>query len=536
MLKIPLKTFVLFLLILLISLKIFFISSSVVVVDEIAHYNAAKYILDNKADFNGKEIIPNYQFGYTPLWHLTIASLAWFLPLEIVRYVSIVITLMTTFFLYKIFKQFDKNGIIAVVTNFIPSVFVYTSGLYADGLFLMVFVSTLYFYMTKNRIWTATFMMLLLTKPYLSLAIVLPMIIISFIDKRWNQVLLAIPIAFIGFIYHIQRLTIPTLEAPSWIYYSEYFIGRSIIALNLLLPFVLYILSRPPLKKFNKFYLLMPLSALFLMILSGSIEFRWWHFASVFTMPLIYFSLNNVGIKNTGIKIATLLLVGLFVIQIFNNTLGVVGIFRNEGYVKDSIDLLKNLQNGTVLSSIPEVGIATGLLIYHYNGLKTVSDFCSAKEVDYLLLRTYDGYVPQTYLGLDLSILKDSKRLYDNNDGVAVFELNKSLRNKYCIFKESTDWLKVGSIHYSGNLITKCPDGINLENKSYSCEIKQVNLKNANEAVIGEIQSGQSLLINLNDSSESYINCVSYSQGHRCGGNNNFPYDFFIRFTYYVQK
>ena len=141
------------LIILFIAIKLLWLyTHPLLYLDEYTHLISARYIMENHSFFTGHGFqIPFYGVIYMPLFHIILAILLSLFNLTVTRLIiSISIPLITTYFLYKLFFRYDKTGIVAMLSNFIPAYFIWSSMLYTDAMVVMFSAATLYYFLQRR--------------------------------------------------------------------------------------------------------------------------------------------------------------------------------------------------------------------------------------------------------------------------------------------------------------------------------------------------------------------------------------------------
>ena len=215
------------LLVLLFVLKIAWISSTPMVSDEYVHYYLADYILDNGEPFLFQEeyLVPNWSVGQLPLFHYILAGLMTVFPIWAIRYIlGIGVPLITTWFVYKLFYKYDSTGVMAVLFNFVPNYFVWSSvALYIEGMFVLFSVATIYFYVNSRKWWPVFYLLLMGLKYYIGAGIGLMLFYDSYRTKKWKKfiVFLLITAILIPVHYYVNRMTLSVIESGYSAKYGE---------------------------------------------------------------------------------------------------------------------------------------------------------------------------------------------------------------------------------------------------------------------------------------------------------------------------
>ena len=290
------KKLALLLLIILIILKILFIYHSDMTGDEYKHYFMAKYILEHGELFYGKEIFPHIIDTYMPLYHIVLSGFMFFIQsANILRYISIIWMLITTYFLYKLFYPYDQTGILAVISNFNYVVFFPRStGLWSETFFLMLTTIAIYFYIKDKNAWIIFFIFSLLTKHYLGLSLLAVFLFNSWQTKKYRKLLIAILIT----IPYIYASTMIVPSSPEIFGYHGLFIYKitefqQLYAL-IFLPFIL--ISFFALKKEDLIFWVAGVSFA-LPYLIESIVITYFIPSAIFTFLLFYLFLKRIDFK-----------------------------------------------------------------------------------------------------------------------------------------------------------------------------------------------------------------------------------------------
>jgi len=348
---------VLFLLIFLIVLKVWWISTRYFISDEYYHLSVINFILENKRLPAYEYLIPYYGHPYMPFFHLLTIFMMFFFPLGIIRYIyGIGIPLITTYFLYKLFYKYDKTGIAAVLANFVPAYFIWSSvSFYTEGLFVLLAIGTLYYYFNNKNRWIILYILTLLTKNYISLGLIFPMLYDSYKKKEWKKFKIAFLISIFGFLlqylmiyphgkpYAIPATNIVILDlcCPPYIWYYDPVSIYTFLLMSGVIAFIIFI---PFIWKEYKLEILIFLPYMIFPII-GILDVRRTILISPFIFLFIYlgFKNNNKTIRNLYI----LFILSIFLLNIYRANFNFL---MMEGF-EEAAGFIRTLPNDTVIFS-----------------------------------------------------------------------------------------------------------------------------------------------------------------------------------------